>query len=380
MDDGVPPSIVHPIYAHMPDAAQNDRARADLTSAAGHYHLKPVEIVDIEGPPPPTTPASLKEGMRLVQKLAFDDALKVLDTAATEAAATGGAGLSTEELSDLYFNRGMAIAKADWKPQRSVDEATRARAFQDYVRAAMLTPGRELNTRDTPPQVLEDWPKAVAEIKSRPRGSLVVRAGPAALVTIDGGTPVPGSAEGAAFKDLPYGEHFLHIDEAGRAPWGTVLTVNEPAANVSVPARAALTLDDSVAASHAKRMGAKFALVTELRLGEGDPQVELRLVDTTGVRHDATRVALGAEAGSLDAAVMRLDEEARRIERMGLAPGGAPPAPVAPPLLATPAPPPRASFRDDPAAWARDHWPLVTAVGVMVGAALVLSLTVALDN
>ena len=129
-------------------------------------------------------------------------------------------------------------------------------------------------------------------------------------------------------------------------------------------------------------MGAKFALVTELKLGEGAPQLELRLVDSTGIRHDATRFPLAAEPGTFDAAVMRLDEEARRIDRLGLAPGGAtePPPAATPALGAAPPPPRHASFRDDPGGWAREHWPLVTAVGVMVGATLALSLAVATDS
>jgi hypothetical protein len=93
----------------------------------------------------------------------------------------------------------------------------------------------------------------------------------------------------------------------------------------------------------------------------------------------------GAERGVADAAVMRMDEQARRIDHMGLAPSliaGDPGTPAAaaaaPPLLsATPA---RATLGDDPAAWARDHWPLLTAVGVVVGAALVFSLSVAADR
>src|SRR5581483_5879574 len=174
----------------------------------------------------------------------------------------------------------------------------------------------------------------------------------------------------------------LRVDEPGRADWGTVVTVNAPSADVTLPARAALTLDDAVAAAHARRMGAKFALVTELRLGEGAPQLELRLVDSTGIRHDATRFSLASEPGTFDAAVMRLDEEARRIDRLGLAPGGAPAQPpaAAPSLIAAPAAPPRASFRDDPGGWARQHWPLVTAVGVMVAATLALGLAVAADG
>ena len=75
---------------------------------------------------------------------------------------------------------------------------------------------------------------------------------------------------------------------------------------------------------------------------------------------------------------MRLDEEARRIQQVQLASGTPLPVPVAAPadtplpILVAP-PPARATLRDDPVAWARDRWPLMTAIGVVVGAALVLS-------
>jgi hypothetical protein len=164
--------------------------------------------------------------------------------------------------------------------------------------------------------------------------------------------------------------------------------VNSPTTEVPVPARAALTLDDSVAAAHARRMGAKFALVGELRLGEGPAELQLRLVDITGIRHDATEVPLTTEPGAVDAAAMRLDEEARRIEHLGLAPStnldAVPPPPgtaaaVPPPIIISPPTAPRPTLHDNPGAWARQHWPLLTAIGTLVGASLVLGLTVGLE-
>jgi hypothetical protein len=102
------------------------------------------------------------------------------------------------------------------------------------------------------------------------------------------------------------------------------------------------------------------------------------------VRHDSALVAGAAERGTIDAAVMRLDEEARRIDQMGLAPADtgpvaapSPQVPAAPPPVLLSPPPAKAHFQDDPAAWARDHWPLLTAAGVVVGAALILSIAVA---
>jgi hypothetical protein len=97
-------------------------------------------------------------------------------------------------------------------------------------------------------------------------------------------------------------------------------------------------------------------------------------------------VPLTTEPGAVDAAAMRLDEEARRIEKLGLAPATnleAPPplASGAPsPVVLTAVPPPaHPTLRDNPGAWARQHWPLVTAVGALVGASLILGLTVGLE-
>ncbi len=379
-----PPSIVYPIYAQMPDAPQNDVALAELTRAAARYHLRGIEVVDIPTPPPLQTGAAIKAGLDLVKKLSFDDARKQLDSAAEKTAETGGAGLTTDEISDLYLGRAMAIARADWKPDRSVDEATRVRAYEDYVRAATMTPNRVLNPHDYPPQTLEDWAKAVAEIKQRPQGTLTVSGSSMALVTFDGQPPL--SARGGVTFKGAYGAHLVYVEEPGRMPWGSSVLVNAPSSNVAIPGRSALTLDDAVAASHAKRMGAKFALIGELRLGEGPAELQLRLIDITGIRHDATVVPLTTEPGAVDAAAMRLDEEARRIEKLGLAPGNtnleAPPplVPGTPPPVLTAVPPPlHPTLRDNPGAWAREHWPLVTAVATLVGASLVLGLTVGLE-
>jgi hypothetical protein len=42
-------------------------------------------------------------------------------------------------------------------------------------------------------------------------------------------------------------------------------------------------------------------------------------------------------------------------------------------------PPPRPRLADDPGGWARDHWPLLTAVGVTVAAAIAFGLAVGRD-
>jgi hypothetical protein len=383
-----PPTGVYPIYAHQPDAPFNDLAQRTLAGAAKRRHLPPLEVIDIDAPPLPRVAEPIKLAKDQVRKLAFEQALRPLEDAAAVVAATGGAGLSTAELSDLYLFRGMTVARADWKPARSTDAATQARAYADYLRAVTLTPARALNPRETPPQVMEDWQRALDEVRARPRGVLTVRAPADATIALDGAGAGAADAMavlggGATYQNVVYGEHLVHVEEVGYAPWGTVVTVDHAAQEVILPARPALMLDDQVAGAHARRMGAKFALVGEVKLGTPALQLQLRLVDATGLTHDTAMVPLPAEPGTIDAAVMRLDDEAVRIEHLGLAPTvGAEAAPGAAPMpealaaeapLLAPAPPSQAgSARDDWSGWAHQHWPALVGLGALITATLIL--------
>src|SRR5947207_2267415 len=111
-DDPLP--LVHPLYVHLPDAPEDDALRRAFTAAAARYRLRPVEVVDVPAPAAPRAPEWLRAGVLNTQKIAFAEALHDLDAAAVEVSTTGGAGLSTDELADLYVNRAIATAHADW--------------------------------------------------------------------------------------------------------------------------------------------------------------------------------------------------------------------------------------------------------------------------
>lgn len=326
-------------------------------------------------------------GILSAQKLAFAEALHDLDAAAAEVTTSGGAGLDTNALSDLYLYRAMATARADWNAQPGAAPTdVRGKAFDDYLRAATIAPTRTLNPRELPPQVVADFARALDLVKKRPRGTLVVKGPVDAQLSLDGGPLMP-IAGGVTFRDLVQGEHVVRVEQIGFAPWGTVVPFGQPTLEVDVPARAALALDDATAIAHARRMGARFALVATPKGGPGAPMQLVLLDTTTGARRDAAEVPTTGEAGAIDAAVMRLDEGARRLvlEQQPAAaaappaPPAEPAAPLGPPLLLTP-PPTKARFADDPAAWARDHWPLLTAIGVVVATAIVMSATVSSDR
>jgi hypothetical protein len=384
--------FTHPIFVNVPDAPQTDLAQQRFERAARTFGLGPVEVVVVEAPASPQGAERLERlssGIKRVTKLDFARGLATLDEVAGDVAATGGAGLDTQGLGDLYFYRGWAMGRADFNPAHVPETTGRAQGYSDLVRAAMLSPQRQLNPQQFPPLLLEDWSRALNDARDRPQGTIVVHAAPEAFVTLDGGNPLRGPA---TFVGVPVGEHVIHVDEPTFSPWGATLTTGPETIDVAVPERRSLTLADAEAGARAKRMGMAYALVAEPRPGLGGLSLALRLVDTAGTRRDSAIAQIAGDDSALDAAVMRLDEQARRLAvsaELGTGvPGFArtpPPAPV-PGLGATeelPAPVlttsanPRPTLRDDPTAWSRAHWPLLTAVGAMVAATIILSVGIA---
>src|SRR5204862_6078614 len=206
-DEALP--LVHPLYVHLPDAPEDDALRRAFTAAAGRYRLHPVEVVDVPVPPAPHAPEWLRAGVLNTQKIAFGEALHDLDAAAAEVSTTGGAGLSTDELADLYLNRAIATAHADWNATADAPPTeARTRAYADYLRAATIAPTRTLNTREIPPQALADFARAGAEVRQRPRGTLSVAGSADAQVSLDAGAPM-AVAGGVVFRDLVNGEHLI---------------------------------------------------------------------------------------------------------------------------------------------------------------------------
>ena len=245
LGDGDRP-VVHPIYAHLKDAPQNDLGLQRFSTATRRFGLGPVEIVDIDGDPPPQTAEKLQTGIGLVRKLDLASGQTALDDAATEVAATGGAGLDAAALSDLYLYRAWAVSRVDFNTDHVPTPTARAQAYEDLVRAVMLVPGRQLNLQQFPPLLLEDWARAGTDVGARPQSTLVVKATSDARITCDGGAAVSGPA---TFVGLAQGQHLIHVDEPGWAAWGATLTVDQATVEVEVPPRRALTLQDGEAAA-----------------------------------------------------------------------------------------------------------------------------------
>ncbi len=377
-------TTLHPIFAAVPELPQGDEAHTRFVAAARRHGLGPVEVMDVPGPTPARAKALLRVGRAAVEAKKFGEAEAALDEAAADVNARGAAGLTPRELADVFLFLGMATQKADWKDLPGpLTAITPSKAREAYLRAAVLDRERALLPREFPPLAIESWRLAVAEIGQRPRGTILVRAATSALISVDGGPLKPGILPA---QDLVFGEHWVRVEDAGRQPWTAVIPLSEQSMEVDVPPGNPLGLDDRVAAAHARRQGAAFALVAELKPGR-PASLELRLIEAAGgVRRDSTTLPFPGDVGQLEAAVMRLDEHARR-SRLTQPAVTRVPAPalgaisVAPVVRELPDEALRKpALRDDPRGWARARWPLLTAVGTAMVTALVLGLLVARDQ
>jgi len=371
--------VTHPLWATTPDAEWDKAARAQFEIALQRRGLGPLAIVAIERPADPRLGQRFAEGMTAFRALAYDRAAAILTDAARLARENGGEGLAPGEIASLFFHQAVAIQLASGATYSEPFTSINPEAARDaYLEAAVLDPGRTYDDTSAYPVVEMSWRLALTTVRQRARGALTVRAHPRAKISIDGR---PFVASPATLFSLPFGEHFIRVEEPGHAPWATVITLAQPSAILDVPATPLLVYDGAKAADQARAKGASYALLGQLHLGD-KIEIDVRLFDArTNQLCDASAVEVSPKLESPDliAAVLRLDEVAnrarvaRRANESGQS-GSRLPMTV----------PPERRAREDGAAfsggWLRRRWPLVTAIGVAAGTAVVLGILVANDK
>ena len=308
-------ALVHPIYAHLPDTPEENSAKRAFAAAALRYRLGPVEVVDVPGarrrrarPRWPGPASSTRRRSRSARRCA------IWTRPPSEAVATGGAGFSTDELSDLYLFRAMATARADWKATAAAPPTDeRTRAYADYLRAAALTPARKLNPREIPPQVIADFARAVEEVRQRPRGTLTVTGPADAQVALDGGAPMPVEGGVVLPRPRPRRTPGARRRARSRAAGARRCRSTQPTLDVDIPARARWAW---TAPPPRRTRGAWARSSRWCRSRRAARTRPIGAAPDRPVRQGARRGAGDAaarRAGLLDAAVMRLDETARRL-------------------------------------------------------------------
>lgn len=371
------PPTVHPIFVSAEGAVHDDEARSTLRQIVARRRMGVMETLDLPTPPLPTLAGRVKNAITHNKALKFSEAESELRSAMQEAENSGGHGLDTEGLSNLYLHLGIAIDKADWTDFPATGPPRASVAAADcYLRAATMTPARELYTRDFSPLARLHFADAIATVKAQPRGVLTVNGPSDAMVSVDGRPAIGLPLE---LKELAYGDHFIRVTAPGRQPWSELVPITQPTLAVEVPTLQAYRLDDQTAATHARRMAAAFALVVEMK---PPGQVELRLIKVDGVqRLDALVASAHGDPAGFEAAVIRLDEIARRREmesEHGFKVGKDTELAVATVESRAPTQPP-VVLQEDPSGWAEQHWPLLSAAGTAVALAIILGIAVSLD-
>lgn len=373
--------VTHPLWATTPDTPVDAPARAQFEAALAKRGLGPLETIAMQTPRSQEAVNLLAQGMAALAASSFDKAVALLGRAASQALATGGAGLASGQAASLFFHQAMAIQLASGATYSEPFKViTPPEAKTAYLRAATLGGGASLDEAASQPLIEASWRMAKDLVASRPRTTLTVHAHARAKVSVDGRA---FQASPASVAELPAGEHFVLVEEPGHAPWSTTLDIGGPEASIDVPATALIACDAATAANHARAKGAAYALVGQLHLTDKN-EIDLRLFDVrTGELRASTAVPVveGAESPDLVAAVLRLDEMASRADlprRAAASDGNGRVILASPPSRAAPPDGPR--FASDTPGWLRLHWPLATAVCAAVGTSLALGIYVAKDH
>src|SRR5262245_7213109 len=104
---------VQPFFARVPGDDEDAAARTAFAAACRARGLGAVETIELAGPRPPGAPGALRTAAALIDQLRFAQAVRELDSAASDAALTGGAGLTNADLADIHLLRAAATQRLE---------------------------------------------------------------------------------------------------------------------------------------------------------------------------------------------------------------------------------------------------------------------------
>lgn len=224
-------------------------------------------VVDVSPAPPPVISLDryLARGIEAYEALRPEEAFAELDQGIVAAARRGGLGLGRTGLSDLHIYRGLVLTQL----------GDSVRAWDDFVRAAVIDPTRRLDPVRFPPRAVETFTRAVDAV-APDHGSLLVRVPGDCALTIDG-------RDGAAGEAMPMarGDHYVAIECPQAAPYGRVVTVVSDPTEIepAIERRRPPTDAELVAAARERRAPAVIGVLVE---GRGRERViTLRLLDAS---------------------------------------------------------------------------------------------------
>jgi hypothetical protein len=227
----------------------------------------------------------VQKGLDAFDRLEFDEAWQLLETARSEIDRTGAAGITQAQLSDVFLYRGLI------KTQQGDTNA----AWEELVVANTVDPTRELDPGRFPPKIIAEFERAQATVKNKGGAKLTVSVPQGCRVFVD-------ASNAPAAVDLIVGRHWVRVTCADRAPEG--LRVELVGGPITLPLNPPQLLPptDTDLLVQARTSGARAFVVAEVR----GNVATARLVGLDGRERDRKTVTIGTDLSPLADAVTGL--------------------------------------------------------------------------
>jgi hypothetical protein len=262
---------------------------ADLAPVAAAARAHGAAVID-RSPAPPApvdTAAILERGVDAYDAVHYDEARAVLEQTLEQCDRNGAAGLTNEQLQDLFLYRGLLRAQ--------LGEDTEA--WDELVTAIIVAPARVPDPARFPPKVVDTLARARKQtLEQHVAADLDVSAPTGCTAFVDG-TATAGR------EKLITGAHWIRIACPDRPPWGervelTTLGASIPAdpPRFAPPAEAELLVQARVAGARAIVIAEVHVPVATVRVVALDGRELERRTVTVNARRDMTPVARAIDA------------------------------------------------------------------------------------
>lgn len=227
----------------------------------------------------------VQKGLDAFDRLEFDEAWQLLETARSEIDRTGAAGLTQAQLSDVFLYRGLI------KTQEGDINA----AWEELIIANTVDPTRELDPGRFPPKVIAEFERAQATVKNKGTAQLTVSVPPGCRVLVD-------ASNVNAPVTLIIGRHWVRVTCPDRQPEGHKVELVGGAITLPINPPQLLPPTDTDLLVQARAAGARAFLVAEVR----GNVATARLVGLDGRERDRKTVTVTSDLGPLADAVTAL--------------------------------------------------------------------------
>lgn len=277
------PAPIIVFYAPADSPADVAEARTALNRVALQRGTALVDLSPAADVPPSAT-RDLSRGIEAYHNFQYEDSLGHLDTGLAEAAQTGADGLDVSELSDLLLYRALAYTQT----------GDTASAWDEFVKAAVIDPTRQLDPVRFPPRVVETYLRAVDSVTAGAWGTVTIEVPDACEVRFDGRNIDPKGPLSTA-----WGEHYLRVSCTGYPAYGAVIAVDRVEMTVTPPLEKPLRPTLLDARTLATERGATALIWAVVTVSAGaPPTLRMAFVDAaSGSERGSVTTNVGGSAG-----------------------------------------------------------------------------------